>query len=207
MGAPAEVGHRSGHLSVHLSANLSATCQRCQLGAGGSISTVQGMDSHPALTPHRSPTADGLPLPQQTLPLQQQVLPLQQQAPFRYVDQLLDLDAVQRRARLQLALNAGQHRYSEAAHLPGHLLIEAMAQASGVLLRRLTVGEAGGFLVGLEDARLPAEVGFPAQLCIDVSLDSANPPFFGFAAVVSLSGSNTPLARASLQVMAKRSFV
>ena len=143
---------------------------------------------------------------QPTGPAETGAIPLLQQPPFRYVDAVGELDAVARRARLHLALEHGQHRYAEADALPGALLIEAMAQAGGVLLRRITVGEPGGFLVGIEQARLPPAVPFPAALDINVHLASAAPPFFTVHAWVCDGGSQAEVARASLQVMCNRSF-
>jgi hypothetical protein len=131
-------------------------------------------------------------------------IPLLQQPPFRYVDALQHLDVTARQAVLRLNLHAGQHRWSGTQALPGYLLIEAMAQAAGVLLRHLTEGEPGGFLVGIEQARLPAEVAYPAELELRVELSNATPPFFNLN--VQVHRDDQALARAELQVMTRRNF-
>lgn len=134
------------------------------------------------------------------------VIHLQQQAPFRYVDSVLRLDRPTLDGVIRLNLRAGQDRWGGADALPGYLLIEAMAQAAGVLLRSFTVGEPGGFLVGIDDARLPAEVAYPADLELAVKLRLATSPFFTLDVTVTRVDEPDSLARASLKVMTRRSF-
>jgi 3-hydroxymyristoyl/3-hydroxydecanoyl-(acyl carrier protein) dehydratase len=130
---------------------------------------------------------------------------LPQTPPFRYVDGLATLDRQARQARLSLELADGQHRYAGAhAGLQGYLLIEAMAQACGVLLRGVTVGDNGGLLVGIDQAQLPEQVSFPARLCVSVALQDSRPPFFNFEARVDAGTELVACAR--LQVMTKREF-
>lgn len=129
---------------------------------------------------------------------------LQQTPPFRYVDDVAAFDGPARRAHLSLDLDQGQARFGHAEHLPGYLLIEAMAQACGVLLRGVTAGDNGGYLVGIEDAVLPSQVDYPARLDISVALGASRPPFFGFDAQVRQA--ERTVAQARLQVMSRREF-
>jgi 3-hydroxymyristoyl/3-hydroxydecanoyl-(acyl carrier protein) dehydratase len=133
-----------------------------------------------------------------------QAIPLQQTHPFRYVDEVLSLDVAARSARLKLALGERQQRFGGTGELPGYLLIEAMAQASGVLLRSITEGDNGGLLVGLAEATLPAAVPMPASLELAVSLKQAMPPFFNFDARV-LDGTRQ-IAASEIQIMSRRDF-
>lgn len=133
-----------------------------------------------------------------------QDLPLQQTHPFRYVDAVLALDPASRCARLKLALDESQARFPAAAELPGVLLIEAMAQASGVLLRGITRGDNGGFLVGLADTTLPAAVPLPADLELAVRLKQAMPPFFHFDA--RIHDGDRQIAGSEIQIMSRREF-
>lgn len=80
---------------------------------------------------------------------------LRQQAPFRYVDEVTAIDRHHRCAR-------GRARPSQAAArfgnvdgcLPGYLVVEGLAQLSGVLLRELGLVRPGelGYLVSVSDA-------------------------------------------------------
>jgi hypothetical protein len=131
-------------------------------------------------------------------------IPISQQPPFRYVDALLSLDRDARQAELRLSLRRGQHRWSGTGALPSFLLIEAMAQAAAVLLRKITAGEPSGYLVGIENALLPAEVCFPAELDIRARLVKTAPPFFTLEVHVGLADEASVLAHAELQIMTKR---
>lgn len=131
-------------------------------------------------------------------------LPLLQKAPFRYVDEVECLDSVERTAVLWTHLDASRYRWSEEDQLPGYLLMEAMAQAAGVLLRHLTAGEAGGFLVMIENARLPERVRFPASLRLTAEMTHATPPIFSFS--VTACQSHQTVANAQLSVISNRSF-
>lgn len=131
---------------------------------------------------------------------------LPQQPPFRYVDVVQYLDRSAQQGVLRLSLQRGQNRWGCAEVLPGYLLIEAMAQAAGVLLRDLTVGEPGGFLVGIEKAQLPPDVSFPSDLEMLAELRSATPPFFTLDVQVRRMGEPSVLACAELQVMTHRNI-
>ncbi len=133
-------------------------------------------------------------------------LPILQQPPFRYVDTVEHLDCASRRAVLRLDLHSGQHRWGADEALPGFLLIEAMAQAAGVLIRRVTEGSPGGLLVGIDQARLPSEIRFPAALKLHAQLSTAASPFFNVNVQVLDDGAEA-LASAALQVMSHRRLI
>lgn len=129
---------------------------------------------------------------------------LRQAPPFRYVDEVLDVDCTARRSRLALSLEQDQARFCRADALPGFLLIEAMAQASGILLRTITVGQAGGMLVGLAEAWLPEEVVFPSRLELEAQLSLGIPPLFTFDVEVFRDGK--AIAGCQVQIMSRREF-
>jgi 3-hydroxymyristoyl/3-hydroxydecanoyl-(acyl carrier protein) dehydratase len=135
---------------------------------------------------------------------------LRQQFPFKYVDAIETLDATRRTATVRVLLNSADNRFSFSPpdSLSGLLLIEAMAQACGALLRGITIGEEGGMLVGVEEAQIPDQVTYPASLLLHVQMISAVIPFFTFHAQVMESSITPPifLAKATLQVMSKRQF-
>lgn len=135
---------------------------------------------------------------------------LPQTAPFRYVDAVRELDTAGRRACLSLELDGGPARFGGARAMPGWLLIEAMAQACGVLLRGVTVGDTnGGLLVGVDQARLPDEVPYPARLDVTVALQpGSRPPFFNFDARIARAAGSAggEIASAQLQVVTQRTF-
>ena len=123
-----------------------------------------------------------------------------QKPPFRYVDELVYVNRHTREARIALHLNRGNTRYGLDA-LQGFLLIEAMAQAGGVLLRSITLGEPGGYLVGLENARIPEKVA-SEEIFLDVSLKTACPPIFSFC--VQAKSDSICIAESEIQIMSKR---
>jgi hypothetical protein len=126
-----------------------------------------------------------------------------QKPPFRYVDELISIDAKAREARFALYLNRETSRYGTLDGLQSYLLIEAMAQSSGVLLRALTVGEPGGYLVGLENTRLPETVS-SSQIVFHVTMKVAHPPHFRF--LVQIINDSNCIAESEIQIMSKRSF-
>ncbi|MDH4274647.1 MAG: hypothetical protein OEW08_06390, partial [Gammaproteobacteria bacterium] len=67
-----------------------------------------------------------------------QIESLRQQPPFRYVDEILSINREKRTGQFGLNIMEGQHRYAYPQGLPGYLLVEAMAQSSGLLLRAVT---------------------------------------------------------------------
>lgn len=132
---------------------------------------------------------------------------IRQAPPFRYVDEVIFFDPCQRCARLVLNINQRQHRYGDVSALYSYLLIESMAQSSGVLLSALTVGEVGGYLVGLENVRFPipfSDYVSPCSLLIDVMMTRASPPIFDFFAQIN-NGIDC-IAQSKIQIMSKRTL-
>lgn len=132
---------------------------------------------------------------------------IRQAPPFRYVDEVIFFDPHQRCARLVLDANQQQCRYGDASALHSYLLIESMAQASGVLLSALTVGEGGGYLVGLENAQLRvhfSDDAFAHPFFIDVAMTRANPPIFDFFVQINSGGDG--IAQSMIQIMSKRTL-
>lgn len=130
---------------------------------------------------------------------------IRQVPPFRYVDEVIFFDPCRRCARLVLDINQQQYRYGDVSAFYSYLLIESMAQSSGVLLSALTVGEVGGYLVGLENARFPKHFSDYPSLCpllIDVVMTRTSSPIFDFFAQIN-NGIGC-IAQAKIQIMSKR---
>lgn len=126
-----------------------------------------------------------------------------QKPPFRYIDELVSIDAKTREARFALHLDRSTFRYGVLDGLQSYLLIEAMAQSSGVLLRALTVGEPGGYLVGLENTRLPETISSP-RIFFHVAMKMAHSPHFKFFVQI-ISDSNC-IAESEIQIMSRRAL-
>lgn len=123
------------------------------------------------------------------------------------MDEVVFFDPCQRCARFILNTHQRQCRYGDTSALHSYLLIEAMAQASGVLLSALTVGEVGGYLIGLEDTQIQAHsssYSFAHSLLIDVVMMRANSPIFDFFARIK-NGSGC-IAKSTMQLMSKRTL-
>ena len=128
---------------------------------------------------------------------------LGQKPPFRYIDELISISPEDRGARFALHLNRQSCRYGDLNALQSYLLIEAMAQASGILLRALTVGETGGYLVGLEKTRLPERIS-SKKIFLDVSMLMVRPPIFNF--FVQIKSDSDCIAESEIQIMSKRTL-
>lgn len=128
---------------------------------------------------------------------------LSQKPPFRYVDELVSIDTQTRHARFAMHLDGAQARYGSPGGMQAYLLIEAMAQSSGVLLRALTVGETGGYLVGLENTRLPEKID-STQVFLDVAMTQARPPIFSF--FVKITSDSSCIAESEIQIISKRAL-
>ena len=124
-----------------------------------------------------------------------------QRPPFRYIDECLHIDRCARSAHFVLDAGRNANRFGDSAGLQGFLLVEAMAQASGVLLRTLTHGDPGGYLIGLENARLPA-LGPTTRLVIDAVMTMVCPPLFTFQ--VHIHDDAACIAESQIQIMSKR---
>ncbi len=136
------------------------------------------------------------------------VIQLRQQAPFRYTSAVESLDLTARTARvgLHLAPSPDTFDFLRGTALPGLLLVEAMAQACGILLRQVSTGEDAGFLVGVEQGLLPDEVPYPAQVWLQARLTGAASPIFLFdaSATSRRDGVESCLAEARLQIRSSR---
>lgn len=130
---------------------------------------------------------------------------LQQEMPFRYVDRLEKLSFENRRAVAHLNINSDQKRWGCHDVMPSYLLIEAMAQTGGVLLRQITEGEPGGFLVGIKEAQLPLDIPLPINLEFSAHITNSTPPFFDLC--IQVYRSKSMLAFAELQVRSNREFI
>lgn len=86
--------------------------------------------------------------------------------------------------------------------VPAFVLLEAMAQAAGVLLRSLFSDGGGGVLLGVSDARLPSGLKRASCLTLCAQLLRAMPPFFDFAGEVISDGSS--VASANIQIFSRR---
>lgn len=135
-------------------------------------------------------------------------LQLRQQQPFRYADTVEALDARARCAVIRLRLEPGRNTFDfQRAHaLPGVLLLEGMAQACGVLLRQVSTGQDAGLLVGVEQARVPDEISYPAQVSIHVQLVAAASAIFVFDAFATVFHDSplTRQAQARIQIRSDR---
>jgi len=133
---------------------------------------------------------------------------LRQQAPFRYASAVESLDLTARTVTVGLRLDSRHDTFDFlcATAMPGLLLVEAMAQACGILLRQLSTGEDAGLLVGVEQARFPDEVPYPAQVRLQARLAGAASPIFLFdaSATALRDGAPPSLAQARLQIRSSR---
>lgn len=136
------------------------------------------------------------------------VIQLRQQAPFRYASAIESLDPATRTALIGLWLDRhlGAFDFLRGTAMPGLLLVEAMAQACGILLRQVSSGEDAGLLVGIEQGQLPDEVPYPAQVGLQVRLAGAASPIFVFDATATAlrDGVESRLAQARLQIRSSR---
>ncbi|MDH4274455.1 MAG: hypothetical protein OEW08_05415, partial [Gammaproteobacteria bacterium] len=111
-----------------------------------------------------------------------------------------------RTGQFGLNIMEGQHRYAYPQGLPGYLLVEAMAQSSGLLLRAVTTeaveGDNAGYLVGVENARLPNVVPNLSSLILDVKLHTAAAPIFCF--FVSIFSGQENISSSEIQIMTRR---
>ena len=98
-------------------------------------------------------------------PMALQALSMRQQPPFRYVDQilLLDLEGIMIRGSLLPALSSPRYGVSDC-QLPTYLVVEALAQLSGVLMRETKqIGPSQiGYLVSVSN-------GSPMEDCYDIA--------------------------------------
>ena len=117
-----------------------------------------------------------------------QIDSLRQKPPFRYIDDVFSVNRETQSGAFGLTILEGQNRYAYPQGLPGYLLVEAMAQSSGLLLRALTSeeteGDNSGYLVGVENAHLPNVVPSPSSLILYVKISTAAAPIFCFTVTI-----------------------
>lgn len=129
---------------------------------------------------------------------------LRQSPPFLYVDRVYEIDSEKRSVRADLSLPAGRMAYGTDDGVPAYVLLESLAQTSGVLLRSLFAGEAGGVLIGTRKAELPGTLKLPVDLELRSVLTCAISPVFTFDAQVLCGGCR--IACAEIQIYWKRNL-
>lgn len=93
---------------------------------------------------------------------------LRQQAPFRYVDEVMSIDPDTRSAQARVWSSHAAARYGNVGGmLPDFLVIEGLAQLSGVLMRALGLVAPGqvGYLVSVADGS-PTRAGYACDLLL-----------------------------------------
>ncbi|MCG6553862.1 MAG: beta-hydroxyacyl-ACP dehydratase [Candidatus Magnetominusculus sp. LBB02] len=117
----------------------------------------------------------------------QMITHLPHSMPFIFIEKVLEIDTG-RYIRAAKAITAGEEviSASEAKHFPFTLLVEAMAQASGLLLETEQIEMA--FLTKINGARhiKPAAAG--DVLIIESELIKKFPPLYVFSAKTSVEG-------------------
>lgn len=131
-----------------------------------------------------------------------ELLPLR--FPYLMVDRVLE----RTEDRAMALKNVSQNEWMLQGHfpgrpvLPGTLLIEGMAQTSGLLITRLTGSDqALGYLVGADNARFRRQVGPGDQVIYEAKLLRARRAMFRFDAEARVDGE--PVAEATISLMAE----
>jgi 3-hydroxyacyl-[acyl-carrier-protein] dehydratase len=101
---------------------------------------------------------------------------LPHRVPFVLVDRVTAFNG--RRARFLKAVTRNDALLAGWPTLPPTLILEAMAQAAGVLVARAEHCTELLLLVGADDVRFRAPVRSGAQLVLEATLERARPPFY-----------------------------
>lgn len=110
-----------------------------------------------------------------------EVAALKQAPPFRYVDDIFEGSPNAKTLAGWVELKASEARYFDPA-LSNVLLIEALAQLSGIIIRRETGLSFGGLLIGVETAAFAPYQPKRSGILLHVEIVEANLPLFRMSA-------------------------
>jgi len=108
-----------------------------------------------------------------------EVVNLRQKPPFLFVERVESFDREQRCIVALLAGGDGRS-FISSEHLPAYMLLEALAQVGGLLLRTVIGGARRGYVANLESVRFENPVlTESAAVRLLARFDEAMHPFYG----------------------------